>query len=174
MALRYKIDVLDALKEKGYSSYTLRKEKLLSESTIQKLRVGEGVAWDNLDTLCRLLECDICDLLEYQKEEWVFKKSGVEFLEQKAAFFERFIGAFGSLKSVQQNRWFFEHPPHPFWEKYFFISRFCFCVVNSPTKSGFDFKSRKWGLFSTEWNFLRDSAKRAYNEKWRRPPRRIG
>ena len=69
MALRYKIDVLDALKEKGYSSYTLRKEKLLSESTIQKLRVGEGVAWDNLDTLCRLLECDISDLLEYQKEE---------------------------------------------------------------------------------------------------------
>lgn len=69
MALKYKINVLDALKEKGYSSYTLRKEKLLSESTIQKLRVGEGVAWDNLDTLCRLLECDISDLLEYQKEE---------------------------------------------------------------------------------------------------------
>ena len=69
MALKYKIDVLDALKEKGYSSYTLRREKLLSESTIQKLREGEGVAWDNLDTLCRLLECDISDLLEYQKEE---------------------------------------------------------------------------------------------------------
>ena len=69
MALKYKIDVLDALKEKGDSSYTLRKEKLLSESTIQKLREGEGVAWDNLDTLCRLLECDISDLLEYQKEE---------------------------------------------------------------------------------------------------------
>ena len=31
MALKYKINVLDALKEKGYSSYTLRKEKLLSE-----------------------------------------------------------------------------------------------------------------------------------------------
>ena len=69
MALRYKINVLDALKEKGYSSYTLRKEKLLSESTIQKLREGEGVAWDNLDTLCRLLDCDISDLLEYQREE---------------------------------------------------------------------------------------------------------
>ena len=69
MALKYKINVLDALKEKGYSSYTLRREKLLSESTIQKLREGEGVAWDNLDTLCRLLECDISDLLEYQKEK---------------------------------------------------------------------------------------------------------
>ena len=68
MALRYKINVLDALKKKGYSSYTLRKEKLLSESTIQKLREGEGVAWDNLDTLCKLLDCDISELLEYQKE----------------------------------------------------------------------------------------------------------
>jgi putative transcriptional regulator len=69
MALKYKLDVLDALKEKGYSSYTLRKEKLLSESTIQKLRAGEGVSWDNLDTLCKLLDCDIGTLLEYQKEE---------------------------------------------------------------------------------------------------------
>jgi putative transcriptional regulator len=46
----------------------LRKDKLLSESTIQKLRVGEGVAWDNLETLCKLLDCDISDLLEYIKE----------------------------------------------------------------------------------------------------------
>jgi putative transcriptional regulator len=69
MALRYKINVLDALKAKGYTTYTLRKQKLLSESTIQKLRAGEGVAWDNLETLCRLLECDIGDLLMYQKEE---------------------------------------------------------------------------------------------------------
>ena len=69
MALKYKINVLEALKEKGYSSYILRKEKLLSESTVQKLREAEGVAWDNLETLCRLLDCDISDLLEYQKEE---------------------------------------------------------------------------------------------------------
>lgn len=69
MALKYKIDVLEALKEKGYSSYSLRKEKLLSESTIQKLRSGEGISWDNLETLCKLLECDISDILEYQKEE---------------------------------------------------------------------------------------------------------
>ena len=69
MALQYKINVLDALKAKGYTTYTLRKQKLLSESTIQKLRAGEGGAWDNLETLCCLLECDIGDLLIYQKEE---------------------------------------------------------------------------------------------------------
>ena len=69
MAIVYKIDVLKSLKEKGVSSYALRKEKLLSESTIQKLRNGEGVSWDNLETLCKLLECDISDLLVYEKED---------------------------------------------------------------------------------------------------------
>ena len=69
MALQYKINVLDALKEKGYTTYALRKEKLLSESTIQKLRVGEGVAWDNIETLCMLLDCDVGDLLEYVNED---------------------------------------------------------------------------------------------------------
>ena len=68
MALQYKINVLEALKDKGYTTYTLRKEKLLSESTIQKLRMGEGVAWDNLEALCKLLDCDIGDLLEYVRE----------------------------------------------------------------------------------------------------------
>lgn len=72
MALKFKIDVLEALKEKGYSSYSLRKEKILSESTIQKLRDGKGLSWDNLNTLCRLLECDISDILEYQQEDQVF------------------------------------------------------------------------------------------------------
>lgn len=67
--LKYKIDVITALKDKGYTTYTLRKSKLLSESTIQKLREGLGVSWENLDTLCGLLECDISDLLEYVKEE---------------------------------------------------------------------------------------------------------
>ena len=69
MPLKFKIDVLEALKEKGYSSYILRKEKLLSESTIQKLRSGEGISWDNIETLCKLLDCDISAILEYQKDE---------------------------------------------------------------------------------------------------------
>ena len=69
MSLQYKINILEALKEKGYTTYTLRKEKLLSESTIQKLRMGEGVAWDNLDTICHLLDCDISEILEYQKNK---------------------------------------------------------------------------------------------------------
>jgi putative transcriptional regulator len=43
----------------------MRKEKILSESTIQKLREGKGIAWDNIEMLCKLLECQPGDLFEY-------------------------------------------------------------------------------------------------------------
>ena len=68
MPLVYKIDVLQALKDKGYTTYKLRKESSLSESTLQKLRNNEGVAWKNLESLCELLECQPADLIEYVKE----------------------------------------------------------------------------------------------------------
>ena len=75
LPLVYKIDVLDALKEKGYTTYSLRKNKLLSESTIQKLRNNIGVAWDNLETLCELLDCQPADLIAYEKEGAVSEKA---------------------------------------------------------------------------------------------------
>ena len=68
MALQYKIDVLAALKEKGITTYKIRQEKILSESTVQKLRASKGVSWENLETLCRLLDCQPGDLMEYIKD----------------------------------------------------------------------------------------------------------
>ena len=69
MALKYKIDVLAALKEKGITTYQIRKDRLLSESTVQKLRAGVGVSWENIETMCRLLECQPGDLMEYIPDE---------------------------------------------------------------------------------------------------------
>ena len=40
--LAYKIDVLGTLKEAGYNTTRLRKEKLLNESAIQYIREGEA------------------------------------------------------------------------------------------------------------------------------------
>ena len=71
MPLVYKIDVMQALKDKGYTTYKLRNEKLLSESTLQKLRNNKGVAWENIETLCKLLECQPSDFMEYVNEEAV-------------------------------------------------------------------------------------------------------
>lgn len=65
MPLLYKLDVLSALKEVGYTTYQIRKNKLLSESTVQKLREGKPISWENIETLCKLLNCQSSDIIEY-------------------------------------------------------------------------------------------------------------
>ena len=65
MPLQYKMNVLQKLKEAGYNTNRLRKEKLLSESTLQKFRENKPVSWENLEALCELLHCQIGDIVEY-------------------------------------------------------------------------------------------------------------
>lgn len=69
MPIRYKIDVLAALKEKGYTTTRIRKEKLIGEATIQRLRHKQSVSFDVLSKLCALLECDIGDILTNEEEQ---------------------------------------------------------------------------------------------------------
>ena len=69
MSLRYKIDVMKTLKEHGYSSTRLRDEKLMGQSYLQQLRRGEMVSWKTIDLLCRLLDCQVGDIVEYVKDE---------------------------------------------------------------------------------------------------------
>ena len=58
------------LKEKGYSSYRLRKEKLISQSTLQKLRTGDGIIDSRTITrLCEMLDCQPGDIMEYMPDE---------------------------------------------------------------------------------------------------------
>ncbi len=68
MPLRYKIDVLEALKDAGYSSTRLRKEKLMGESYMTQLRRGEMVSWKTIETICKLLVCQPGDIIEYVSE----------------------------------------------------------------------------------------------------------
>ena len=68
MPLQFKVDVLEALKEKGLSTYALRKDNILSQSTIQKLREGKGLSWENIERLCSLLDCQPADIMEFVKE----------------------------------------------------------------------------------------------------------
>lgn len=65
MPVQYKIDILAQLKEHGYSTYRLRKEKILGESVLQQIRNRELVSWSNIGTICRLLNCQPGDLVEY-------------------------------------------------------------------------------------------------------------
>ena len=61
--ISYKIDVLDALKKKGYSTYRLRKEKIFGENTIECLRNRQSISFSTLNTLCNLLDCNVEDII---------------------------------------------------------------------------------------------------------------
>ena len=69
MPIRYKIDILAALKEVGYSTYKLRQMKLFGERNIQKIREGEVLNANNLAKICELLQCQPGDILEYVEEQ---------------------------------------------------------------------------------------------------------
>lgn len=69
MAIVYKIDVLKALKEAGYSTARLRKDKIMGEATIQKIRENQIASWATIDTICTLLNCDVGDVVGHVKEE---------------------------------------------------------------------------------------------------------
>ncbi len=67
--LRYKIDVIEALTASGYTSYRIRKEKLIGEASLQDIRQGKVVGIKALDQLCSLLDLQPGDIIEYRKEE---------------------------------------------------------------------------------------------------------
>ena len=69
MPIKYKVNILEALKEAGYSTYKIRKGKIFSESTLQQFRKGEIVSTEQLSKLCNLLNCQPGDILEYAPDE---------------------------------------------------------------------------------------------------------
>lgn len=69
MPMCYKIDILRALKDKGYNTNTLRKNKLLAEGAMQRLRHAEPISWSSIEQICKLLECQPGDLLRFDADE---------------------------------------------------------------------------------------------------------
>ena len=68
--LRYKVNILAELKAAGYSSYRLRKEKVLAEGTLQKMRSGNiAIALESLGVICDILRCQPGDLVEWVPNE---------------------------------------------------------------------------------------------------------
>lgn len=69
MSVCYKINVIAALKEKGFTTYKIRNEKIFSENTLQAFRSGKMVSYETLGKLCEMLNCQPGDLLEYRPEK---------------------------------------------------------------------------------------------------------
>ena len=69
MAIKYRVDVIATLKEHGYNTNRIRKEKLFGEAMLQKIREGQMVSWAVLNKICSLLHCQPGDLLEFVEDE---------------------------------------------------------------------------------------------------------
>lgn len=66
--ITYKIDVLTALKNAGYSTYRMRKDKIMGEATIQQIRQNKPISWDIMNLICSLLNCQPGDLIQFKHD----------------------------------------------------------------------------------------------------------
>ena len=69
MPIQYKIDVIAKLKEAGYNTSKIRKEKIMGEAMLQKIRSGQMVSWATLETICDLLSLQPGDIIEFVKTD---------------------------------------------------------------------------------------------------------
>ena len=69
MPIAYKIDIIESLKQNGYNTTRIRKEKLLAEGVLQSLREGKAISLQNVAKICELLKCEPGDILVMVDED---------------------------------------------------------------------------------------------------------
>lgn len=67
--IKYKIDIMQALKNKGYTSYRLSKENIFGQATMTKFRNHGQLNFNDINKICTLLDCQPGDLLEFIPDE---------------------------------------------------------------------------------------------------------
>lgn len=61
-------NILEKLKENGYSSYALYQKKLLSQKTLTAIRNNKPINTTTIDVICRLAKCQPGDILMYKED----------------------------------------------------------------------------------------------------------
>ena len=62
-------NVLQILKNAGYNTTTIMRDKLLSQATLDALRHNRPVNTKTIETICKLAKCQPGDFLVYVKDE---------------------------------------------------------------------------------------------------------
>lgn len=66
--IKYKFNVYEELQKLGISSYTIKKNNLMSQSTLNKLKNNDtSITLSSLDKVCQLLKCDVSDIVEFKE-----------------------------------------------------------------------------------------------------------
>ena len=58
-------DIINKLKDAGYNTNRLRKEKIMGESTLTSIRNNKPISTETLDVICKLTGKPVEELIEY-------------------------------------------------------------------------------------------------------------
>ena len=59
----------ETMKKKGVSTYTLINKHNISSSTIHRLRHNQGVTTQLIDDLCKILNCNVEEIIKYEPSD---------------------------------------------------------------------------------------------------------
>lgn len=69
MAFKYD-KLFEMLKERGITTYKIRKDNLISQAALTKMKSGEGnIDTRTLERLCSFLKCQPGDIMEFVEDE---------------------------------------------------------------------------------------------------------
>ena len=59
----------ETLKRKNITTYTLINKYNISSATIDRMKKGNGISTMKIDDFCRILNCTVSDIIEYENSE---------------------------------------------------------------------------------------------------------
>ena len=59
----------NTMKEKGVTQYALIHTHKISPAQITRLKRNESVSTHTINTFCKILDCEVSDIMEYIKED---------------------------------------------------------------------------------------------------------
>ena len=59
----------NTMKEKGITQYALIHTHKISPAQITRLKRNESVSTHTINTFCKILDCEVSDIMEYIKED---------------------------------------------------------------------------------------------------------
>ncbi len=61
--------LLKLMKKQGLTTYKIRQEKIISETTLQHIREGKPISTASIASLCSVLHCQPGDILEFVPDD---------------------------------------------------------------------------------------------------------
>lgn len=59
----------ETMKKRGITQYALIKTYKISPAQITRLKRNESVSIHTINTFCKILDCDVSDIMQYVKDE---------------------------------------------------------------------------------------------------------